>query len=293
LNNPAKLAHERKYEAQNLKADPVGALLTSLKRHFEDHKEGKAQEWVAFRREPGEELPTMLFRLQGLALDLDKALSDQELVVKFVTALDRRLREQTNIQTMASTIQARGAYSLDEAYEAALMVSAANSRLRIARELLPRAVGADQGRFMWGSRGSAMTHAVVAGRAPMAAAAAPSGWQGGTEACHSCAGAGQAPMAAAAVPSGGPGGSGACHNCGEVGHYKYGCPHPRRNSSGRGQGGGGGRGGGRARRGLLCVWGPIAFGWPLGQESNPSSSGGSCGCARWDGQCWVSETSGI
>jgi hypothetical protein len=72
LDNPAKLAHKREYEAHNLKTDPVGALLASLKRHFEDHKEGKAQEWVAFRREPGEELPTMLFRLQGLALDLDK-----------------------------------------------------------------------------------------------------------------------------------------------------------------------------------------------------------------------------
>jgi hypothetical protein len=65
LDNPAKLAREREYEAHNLKADPVGALLASLKRHFEDHKEEKAQEWVAFRRKPGKELPTMLFRLQG------------------------------------------------------------------------------------------------------------------------------------------------------------------------------------------------------------------------------------
>jgi hypothetical protein len=96
LDNPAKLAHEREYESHNLKSDPIGALLSSLKRHFEDHKEGKAQEWVAFRRESGEELPTMLFRLQGLAPDLDKSLGDQELVVKFVTALDRRLGEQTN-----------------------------------------------------------------------------------------------------------------------------------------------------------------------------------------------------
>jgi hypothetical protein len=42
LDNPAKLAHELEYEAHNLKADPVGALLASLKRHFEDQKEGKA-----------------------------------------------------------------------------------------------------------------------------------------------------------------------------------------------------------------------------------------------------------
>jgi hypothetical protein len=132
LDNPAKLAHEREYESHNLKADPVGALLASLKRHFEDHKEEKAQEWVAFKREPGEELPTMLFRLQGLALDLDKSLSDHELVVKFVTGLDRRLGEQTSTQAIASTLQFGGAYMLNEAYEAALMVLAANSRLRIA-----------------------------------------------------------------------------------------------------------------------------------------------------------------
>jgi hypothetical protein len=42
LDNPAKLAHEREYEAHCKEADPVGALLRSLKRHFEDHKEGKA-----------------------------------------------------------------------------------------------------------------------------------------------------------------------------------------------------------------------------------------------------------
>jgi hypothetical protein len=249
LDNPAKLAHEREYEAHNQKADPVGVLLASLKRHFEDHKEGKAQEWVAFRREPGEELQTMLFRLQGLALDLEKSLSDQELVVKFIMALDRRLRELTSSQAMSSTLQAGGAYTLDEAYEAALKVSAANSRLRIARELLPRVVGTEQARSRWGPRAPGATHAAVAGRAPMAAAAAPSGWQGGGPgACHSCAGGTQAPMAAAAAPPGGPGGSGACHNCGELGHYKNGCPHPRRNSFGRGQGIGGGRGGGRTPR---------------------------------------------
>jgi hypothetical protein len=51
LDNPAKLAHEREYEAHCRTSDPVGALLASLRRHFEDHKEGKAQEWVQFRRE--------------------------------------------------------------------------------------------------------------------------------------------------------------------------------------------------------------------------------------------------
>jgi hypothetical protein len=226
LDNPAKLAHEREYEAHKLKADPVGALLASLKRHFEDHKEGKAQEWVAFKREPGEELPTMLFRLQGLALDLEKSLSDQELVVKFVTALDRRLGEQTSTQAVASTLQSGGAYTLDEAYEAALMVSSANSRLRIARELLPRAVGTDAARSRWGPRAPAGAHAAIVEHAPMAAAA----------------------------PPGGPGGSGACHNCGEQGHYRSSCPYPRRISSGgRGQGpSGGGRGGGRTRACYVC-----------------------------------------
>jgi hypothetical protein len=154
-------------------------------------------------------------------LDLDKALSDQELVVKFVTALDRRLGEQANIQAMTSTIQPGGAYSLDEAYEAALMVSAANSCLRIAKELLPRAGMADLARAVWGTRAPAGAHIAVAEPAPMVAVAAPVGNAGG---------------------------SGACNNCGEVGHYKNGCPYPWRNSSGRGQGEGGGRGGGRASR---------------------------------------------
>jgi hypothetical protein len=222
LDNPAKLAHEREYEAHNLKADPVGALLVSLKRHFEDHKEGKAQEWVAFKRESGEELPTLLFPLQGLALDLEKSLGDQELVVKFVTALDRRLGEQTSTQAMAATLQSGGAYTLDEAYEAALMVSATNSRLRIAKELLPRAVGADAARSRWGPRAPAVAHVAILEHAPMAAAA----------------------------PPGGPGASGACHNCGEQGHYRGSCPHPKRNSSG-GRGGGG-RGGGRTRACYIC-----------------------------------------
>jgi hypothetical protein len=91
-----KLAHEREYEAHCRTSDPVGALLVSLKRHFEDHKEGKAQEWVQFRWESSEDLPSLLFRLQSLALDLGKPLGNQELVTKFVTCLDRRLAEQTN-----------------------------------------------------------------------------------------------------------------------------------------------------------------------------------------------------
>jgi GNAT superfamily N-acetyltransferase len=149
---------------------------------------------------------------------------------------------------MASTLQSGGAYTLDEAYEASLMASASNSRLRIARELLPRAVGVDPARSRWSRRAPAGAHAAVAEQTLMAAAAAPHGGPGGAGSCHSCATAMQSPMAAAAAPSGGPGGSGACHNCGEQGHYKNGCPHPRQNSSGRGQGGGGGRGGGRAPR---------------------------------------------
>jgi hypothetical protein len=106
------------------------------------------------------------------------------------------------------------------------MVSAANSRLRIARELLPRAGGADLARTRWSPRAPVGAHAAVMERAPMAAAAATPG---------------------------GPGGSRACHNCGELGHCKNGCPHPRRNSSGggqggRGQNGSGGRGWGKTQR---------------------------------------------
>jgi hypothetical protein len=101
------------------------------------------------------------------------------------------------------------------------MVSAANSHLRIARELLPRAGTADPARARWGTRAPAGAHMAVAEPTPMVAVAAPVGNAGG---------------------------SGACHNCGEVGHYKNGCPYLRRNSSVRGQGGGGGRGGGRAPR---------------------------------------------
>ncbi|GAQ91508.1 hypothetical protein KFL_007970030 [Klebsormidium nitens] len=224
LDNPAKLAHEREYEAHCRTSDPVGALLTSLKRHFEDHKEGKAQEWVQFKREPGEELPSLLFRLQGLALDLEKPEGDQELVTKFVTSLDRRLAEQTSSQALAATKEAGGAYTLDEAYEAALRVSAINARLKIARELAPRV--ADASRLRWSNKPAA-AHAATVPAPVQLVAAAP------------------------AAPSGG---SGACHNCGELGHYRGSCPHPRRNSSGgRGAGaGGGGRGAGRSRACYVC-----------------------------------------
>jgi hypothetical protein len=199
----------------------VEALLRSLKRHFEDHKEGKSQEWVAFRRVPGEELPSLLLRLQGLALDLEKSLKDKELVGKFVASLDRRLAEQTNTQAMASTIETEGAYSLEEAYDAALMVSAGNARLKIARELAPRAAEASRSR--WGSKPAGAHAAIVPEAAQMVAAA---------------------PVA--------PGGSGACHNCGEVGHYRNTCPQPCRNSSGGRNGGAGGRGGGRGRACFVC-----------------------------------------
>ncbi|GAQ82455.1 hypothetical protein KFL_001110320 [Klebsormidium nitens] len=218
LDNPAKLAHEREYEEHCKELDPVGALLTSLKRHFEDRKEGKVQEWVQFRREPGEELPSLLFRLKGLAEDLDKQDADQELVTKFVTSLDRRFAEQASSQAMAATKEPGGAYTLDEAYEAALRVQSINSRLRIARELAPKAVEAT--RAQWGRKPAVAAHAAVVPAAPQLGAAAPAA----------------------------EGGSGACHNCGEVGHYRNGCPHPRRNSSGRGQAAGGRGGGGRGPR---------------------------------------------
>jgi hypothetical protein len=117
-----KLAHEQEYEEWCREEDSVGELMKSLGRHFEDHKEGRAREWVTFRREPGEELPALLFRLQGLARDLGKDKGDQELVIKFVTSLDRRLAEETSSQAMAATEKRAGAYTLEEAYEAALQV---------------------------------------------------------------------------------------------------------------------------------------------------------------------------
>ncbi|GAQ87150.1 hypothetical protein KFL_003340140 [Klebsormidium nitens] len=224
LDNPAKLAHEREYEDWCTETEPVAALLKSLKRHFEDHKEGKAQEWVSFRRETGEELPSLLFRLQGLAEDLEKPKDDQELVTKFITSLDRRLAEQTSSQAMASTKQTGGAFTLEEAYEAALRMQAINTRLRIARELVPRT--GDPSRARWGGR-TGTAHAA----AHVAVEAAP------------------AQLAAVGPAVVLTGGSGACHNCGEVGHYKNTCPFPRRNSSGRNQVQGprdGGRGQSRA-----------------------------------------------
>jgi hypothetical protein len=98
------------------------------------------------------------------------------------------------------------------------------------------------------SRGPTRAHVAVAGRTPMrlcTAAATLTGWHGEPGACHSCAEGTQAPVVAAAAPSEGPGGSRACHNCGEIGHYKNGCPHLRRNSSRRVPGGRGGFGRGR------------------------------------------------
>jgi hypothetical protein len=144
-------------------------------------------------------------------------------VGKFVASLDCRLAEQTNTQAMASTVETGGAYSLEEAYDAALMVSAGNARLKIARELAPRTAEASKPRR--GSKPVGAHTAIVPEAAQMVAAA---------------------PVA--------PGGSGACHNCGEVGHYRNTCPQPRRNTSGgRGPGAGaGGRGGGRGRACYVC-----------------------------------------
>jgi hypothetical protein len=227
---------------------------------------------VAFKREPGEELPTMLFCLQGLALVLEKALSDQELVVKFVTALDRWLRQQTSTQAMASTLELGGTYTLDEAYEAGLMVSAANSRLSIARELLPRAGGTVIRRAPDGVPGpqQGLTWQWQG---------APSGWQGGLDAYHSCSERTQAPMAAAAAPLGGPGGSGACHSYGELGNYKSGCPHRWWNSSGRGQGGSDGRGGGEDTQSVLYgVRELYSRDQLVCQEGDPGGSSGGYRC---------------
>jgi hypothetical protein len=144
-------------------------------------------------------------------------------VGKFVASPDRRLAEQTNTQAMASTVERGEAYSLEEAYDAALMVSAGNARLKIARELAPRA--AESSRPRWGTKPAGAHAAILQEVAPM--------------------------VAVAQVTTGG---SGACHNCGEVGHYRNTCTYPRRNSSG-GRGtaaGAGGRGGGRSRACYVC-----------------------------------------
>jgi hypothetical protein len=119
---------------------------------------------------------------------------------------------------MASTVETGGAYSLEEAYDAALMVSAGNARLKIARELAPRTAEVSKPR--WGSRPAGAHAAILPEAAQMVAAA---------------------PVA--------PGGSGACHNCREVGHYRNTCPQPRRNSS---EGRNAGAGGRKGRRGRAC-----------------------------------------
>jgi hypothetical protein len=133
-------------------------------------------------------------------------------VTKFITSLDRRLAEQTSSQAMAASKKPSGAYTLTEAYEAALRVQAVNVRLRIAREMAPR-VG-DVRKPRWGGKQAA---------AHMASPAC-------SHAAHVPTDTGY-PQLAAAGPAV-AGGSGACHNCGETGHYKNGCPYPRRNSSG-------------------------------------------------------------
>jgi hypothetical protein len=237
LDNPAKLAHEQEYEEWCKKADPVEALLESLKRHFCDHKEGRAQEWVNFRRELGEELPALLFRLQGLASDLGNDKDDQELVTKFIPSLDRRLAEQTSSQALAATKKPSGAYTLTEAYEAALRAQTVNVRLRIAREMAPRV--ADVGKPRWGGKPAA---------AHMASPAC-------SHAAHVATDAGY-PKLAAAGPTA-AGGSGACHNCRETGHYKNGCSYPRRNSSGVNHQQGPARAGGRGQPRACYVCGDI------------------------------------
>ncbi|GAQ92585.1 hypothetical protein KFL_010620020 [Klebsormidium nitens] len=211
MDNPAKEAHLRAYKECNTKEEPVKQLLANLKRHFGERNEGKAQEWVNFRREAGEELPELLFRLQGLAGDLKKPLTDPELVTKFVAALDKRLGDAVNTHALAAASSGDGGYTLDNAYDAAVRVSEMASRLRIAREMTPRPA---EVRPRWG------------GRAPVAHAAVPE----------------VQPAAAAIVMTAGSAGSGACHTCGEMGHYRNTCPQ-RGGGSGRG---GPGRGTGRS-----------------------------------------------
>lgn len=266
MDNPAKKAHEREYEVWSADEDPVKAMFTSLKRHFEDHKEGKAQEWMGFKREAGEELPALLFRLQELAFDLEKRLDDQELATKFVTSLERRLSEQTHMQAMAHTRKPGGPYTLEEAYNASLRVQAASAKMRIARDLQPKPAAAEVSRARWVGR-VAPAHAALEEMPPQVAAAGPEAE---------------------------PGGSGGCHNCGEQGHYRTNCPHARRNSSSQGpQRGGPGPAGRQAgcagnsptwrhgvpsARDLQCPWQqrlqpPLRLTW---QSSTRSRSRGQC-----------------
>jgi hypothetical protein len=114
LGNSAKLAHEQKYEEWCREEDPLEETFKSLRRHFGEHKGGKAQEWVDFWREPGEELPALLFRRQSVARDLGKDKDDQALIMKFVTSLDRRLAEQASAQALAAMERPAGAYTLEE-----------------------------------------------------------------------------------------------------------------------------------------------------------------------------------
>jgi hypothetical protein len=44
LSNPAKLAHEQEYEEWCREEDPLEEMFKSLKRHFGEHKGGRAQE---------------------------------------------------------------------------------------------------------------------------------------------------------------------------------------------------------------------------------------------------------
>jgi hypothetical protein len=54
------------------------------------------------------------------------------------------------LQALVGTSQAGGAYTLEEAYEAALRVTAMNARLKIAREQMPK--GFEAGRARGGGR---------------------------------------------------------------------------------------------------------------------------------------------
>jgi hypothetical protein len=222
LSNPAKVAHEQEYEEWCWERDSLEEMFESLRRHFGDHKEGRAHEWATFRREPRGELPALHFRPRNLARDLGKDKGDQELVTKFVTSLDRRLTKVTSAQVMAVTEKPAAAYTLEEAYKAALQVQAVRARLRIARELAPRQMEAGRLR----ARVTEVRRPEGGRRSTAAQAVSPASWHPG----HVVRLADGSWLAASSPVAGG--GSGSCHNCGETGHYKNGCPYPRRNSSG-------------------------------------------------------------